>query len=56
MTGGAWVGNGAETAEHLRERLAEVTDRTGSVVPMSAEAQGVNEGTKALAAIGDINE
>ena len=56
MTGGAWVGNDEQTAEHLRERLAEVTDRTGSIVPKSAEAQGVNEGTKALAAIGDTNE
>ena len=56
MTGGAWVGNDEQTAEHLRERLTEVTDRTGSVVPKSAEAQGVNEGTKALAAIGDTNE
>jgi len=56
MAGGAWVGNDEQTAEHLRERLTEVTDRTGSVVPKSAEAQGVNEGTKALAAIGDTNE
>jgi len=56
LTGGAWVGNNEQTAEHLRERLTEVTDRTGSVVPKSAEAQGVNEGTKALAAIGDTNE
>jgi NAD(P)-dependent dehydrogenase (short-subunit alcohol dehydrogenase family) len=52
MTKGVWVGYGADAAEELHRRLAEVVDRTGSVAPLSAEAQGVNEGTKALASLG----
>lgn len=52
MTSGVWVGHGADAAEELHRRLAEVVDRTGSVAPLSAEAQGVNEGTKALASLG----
>ncbi len=52
MTGGAWIGSGADTAELLRERMTEIIDRNASVVPKSADAQGTNEGTKALAAIG----
>jgi len=55
MTGGAWVGHGADAAERLREQLVEVVDRSGSVVPQSAEAQGTNEGTKALAAFWGSN-
>lgn len=52
MTGGVWVGQDADAPERLHGRMAEVLDRSGSVVPLSAEAQGVNEGTKALAALG----
>jgi NAD(P)-dependent dehydrogenase (short-subunit alcohol dehydrogenase family) len=55
MTGGVWIGHGADVAESLRERLAEVVDRNASVVPQSAEAQGTNEATKALAALGGTN-
>ncbi len=52
MTGGAWIGHGADAAERLREQLTAVVDRRDSVVPQSAEAQGTSEGIKALAAIG----
>ena len=55
MTSGVWVGHGADAAKELRGRMAEVVDRSGSVVPKSAEAQGLNEGTKALAALGGVN-
>ena len=47
LTGGAYIGCGQYAAEHLRERLAEVIDRNGEIIPLNAVAQGSNEGTKA---------
>jgi hypothetical protein len=50
LTGGAFIGIGADAPEQLAARLAEVTDRTGEVVPQSGAAQGSNEVGKAMAA------
>jgi NAD(P)-dependent dehydrogenase (short-subunit alcohol dehydrogenase family) len=49
MTQGVWLGTDALTPERLAERLADVTDRTGSTVPPSGAAQGTNEVGKAMA-------
>lgn len=43
MTRGAYIGTGADADERLAARLAEVTDREGSQVPGSGNAQGENE-------------
>ncbi len=43
MTQGAWIGGDAQAPERLLERLAEVTDRSGDIVPKDASAQGTNE-------------
>lgn len=51
LTNGVWIGTGPDAAEQLRERLSQVTDRTGEIVPQSAVAQGTNEGAKAAAAV-----
>ncbi len=49
LTQGAWIGFGADAPEQLAQRLSEVTDRTGEVVPESGAAQGSNEVGKAMA-------
>lgn len=50
MTMGEHIGLGADAPEQLAERLAAITDRTGSIVPQSGAEQGRNEVGKALAA------
>ncbi|VTU32258.1 SDR family NAD(P)-dependent oxidoreductase [Variovorax sp. PBL-E5] len=49
LTNGAWIGLGADAPEQLAERLAEVTGRSGEIVPQSGAAQGSNEVGKAMA-------
>jgi len=49
LTQGAWIGFGADAPEQLAARLAEVTDRSGEIVPQSGAAQGTNEVGKAMA-------
>lgn len=49
LTGGIWLGMGDEVPEQLAQRLAEVTERAGEVVPQSGVAQGTQEVGKALA-------
>ncbi len=50
LTGGTFIGIGADAPEQLAARLAEVTDRHGEIVPQSGAAQGSNEVGKALMA------
>ncbi|KQM69743.1 SDR family NAD(P)-dependent oxidoreductase [Xylophilus sp. Leaf220] len=50
LTQGIYVGTGADAAEQLAARLAQVTDRAGEQVPMSGAAQGTVEVGKAVAA------
>ncbi|MEJ7687697.1 MAG: SDR family NAD(P)-dependent oxidoreductase [Variovorax sp.] len=50
LTGGAWIGLGADAPEQLAARLAEVAARAGETVPQSGAAQGTNEIGKAMAA------
>jgi len=50
LTGGTFIGIGADAPEQLAARLAEVTDRNGEIVPQSGAAQGSNEVGKAMAA------
>jgi len=52
LTNGAWIGLGSDAPERLAERLAEVTDRSGEIVPQSGAAQGSNEVGKAMAHAG----
>ncbi|HET7836275.1 MAG TPA: SDR family NAD(P)-dependent oxidoreductase [Variovorax sp.] len=52
LTNGAWIGLGGDAPERLAERLAEVTDRSGEIVPQSGAAQGSNEVGKAMANAG----
>ncbi|MBT2335278.1 SDR family NAD(P)-dependent oxidoreductase [Variovorax paradoxus] len=49
LTQGAWLGIGADTAEQLAARLAEVSSREGEIVPQNGSAQGSNEVGKAMA-------
>ncbi|MDM0104140.1 SDR family oxidoreductase [Variovorax sp. J22R24] len=49
LTQGTWIGLGADAPEQLAQRLAEVTDRSGEIVPQSGAAQGSNEVGKAMA-------
>ncbi|MDM0074331.1 SDR family NAD(P)-dependent oxidoreductase [Variovorax sp. J2P1-59] len=49
LTQGAWIGLGADAPEQLAARLAEVTERSGEIVPQSGAAQGTNEVGKAMA-------
>ena len=49
LTQGAWIGLGADAPEQLAQRLSEVTDRNGEIVPQSGAAQGSNEVGKAMA-------
>ncbi len=48
LTQGIHIGSARDTPEQLAARLAEVTDRTGEMVPQSGSAQGNNEVGKAL--------
>ncbi|RZI96745.1 MAG: SDR family NAD(P)-dependent oxidoreductase [Variovorax sp.] len=50
LTGGTFIGIGADAPEQLAARLAEVTDRDGEIVPQSGAAQGSNEVGRAMAA------
>ena len=50
LTSGIHLGIGSDVPEQLAQRLAEVTDRTGEVVPQSGAAQGTNEVGQAMAA------
>jgi NAD(P)-dependent dehydrogenase (short-subunit alcohol dehydrogenase family) len=52
MTRGLHLGLGADTPEQLAAAWAQVSDRTGEVVPESGAAQGGNEVGLALAARG----
>ena len=49
LTRGRWIGTGADAAQRLAARLAEVCDRAGETVPESGAAQGHNEVAQALA-------
>lgn len=49
LTQGVWLGTDPQTPERLAERLAEVTDPAGQMVPQGGSAQGSNEVTKAMA-------
>ena len=50
LTHGAWIGVDDAAAQRLADRLAEVRDRVGEMVPQSGSAQGANEVARALAA------
>ncbi len=52
LTQGVYIGTDAQAPERLAERLTEVRDRDGEMVPQSGAAQGGNEITKATAAAG----
>jgi NAD(P)-dependent dehydrogenase (short-subunit alcohol dehydrogenase family) len=52
LTQGVWLGTDGQTPERLAERLAEVTDPTGQIVPQGGSAQGANEVSKAMAHLG----
>lgn len=52
LTQGIYLGAGADIAEQLAARLAEVTAREGEQVPPNGSAQGMLEVGKALAARG----
>ena len=43
LTRGAYIGNGPDAPEQLAARLAEVTERSGEIVPFSGVEQGSNE-------------
>ena len=49
LTDGAWIGLGAQAAERLNSQLAQVTDRTGELVPQSGNAQSAHEVGRAMA-------
>ena len=49
LTQGVWLGTDPQTPERLAERLAEVSDPTGQMVPQGGSAQGNNEVAKAMA-------
>lgn len=52
LTQGVYLGSGEQVPEVLASRLAEVTARSGEMVPLSGSAQGSNEIAKALAHAG----
>ena len=52
LTQGVWLGTDPQTPERLAERLAEVTDPAGQMVPQGGSAQGANEVAKAMAHLG----
>ena len=43
LTQGAYIGTGSDAPEQLAQRLAQVTGRSGEVVPGSGNSQGANE-------------
>jgi NAD(P)-dependent dehydrogenase (short-subunit alcohol dehydrogenase family) len=43
LTRGAYIGNDPDAPEQLAARLAEVTERSGEIVPVSGVEQGSNE-------------
>ncbi len=43
LTQGVFIGSGADAPEQLAARLAQVTDRSGEMVPGSGAGQGANE-------------
>lgn len=47
LTGGEFIGRGYDATELLRENFSQVCNRSEESVPKSAEAQGINEATKA---------
>ncbi len=49
LTRGAWVGLGDDAPERLVERLEQVRDRTGEIVPASGAAQSTGEVASAMA-------
>ncbi|RQT41411.1 SDR family NAD(P)-dependent oxidoreductase [Burkholderia cepacia] len=51
MTSGVHIGTDVDAPERLADSLAQVTDRTGSTVPLAAIEQGRNEIEKASAVI-----
>lgn len=53
LTQGVYLGSGDLVPEALAARLAEVTNRSGEMVPQSGSAQGANEMAKALAHAGN---
>ena len=53
LTDGAWIGAGADAADELHVRLADVVKRDGELVPQSGAVQGMKEGMKAAAAQGE---
>ena len=53
LTDGAWIGAGADAAEQLHARLADVVKRDAELVPHSGAVQGMKEGMKAAAALGE---
>ena len=48
MTQGVHVGTGPDAAEQVAARFAEISDRSGEMVPDSGSAQGTNEVARAL--------
>jgi NAD(P)-dependent dehydrogenase (short-subunit alcohol dehydrogenase family) len=52
LTQGVWLGADPQTPERLAERLAEVSDLAGQMVPQGGSAQGANELAKAMAQLG----
>lgn len=48
LTQGVYLGTGEQVPEALAERLAEVQERSGEMVPQSGAAQGSNEVGKAI--------
>ena len=52
LTQGVWLGIDPQTPERLAERLAEVSDPAGQMVPQGGSAQGANEVAKAMAQLG----
>ncbi|HSV54577.1 MAG TPA: SDR family NAD(P)-dependent oxidoreductase [Burkholderiaceae bacterium] len=49
LTSGLHIGSDADAPERLAEQLAQVTERSGEIVPQSGSAQGSNEVGKAMA-------
>jgi len=49
LTAGSWIGVEADAPERLAAHLAQVTSRTGEIVPLSGSAQGSNEVSQAMA-------
>ena len=50
LTQGVWIGSDGQAPERLAERLAQVCERNGEMVPPNGAAQGTNELSKAQAA------